>query len=82
MKSLFKNALTSLRGKNIKHTPPKIQRIPDHLKKYPNFKFNKTDIIHYTYVLKDKPDFTKIEELPLNLKFRKKRLPTHLKVAR
>ncbi len=79
MRAQFKNALRGLAGREIKTVPIITKTIPRHLKKYPNWKFRPSDIIHYTHVIKGNPDFSKIDELPLSIRFQKKRLDPKLK---
>lgn len=52
----------------------KSTKLPAHLKHYPNMKFNRGTIINFYYKMKNKPDFSNYDKLPLKLQFRKKRI--------
>lgn len=58
-----------------------ISRIPKHMRKFPNMKFSKSDIIHYEKRLKNDINFEKIKG-PANLPVHKYRISANLEHVR
>ena len=60
----------------------KSTHIPRHLKHYPNMKFQRGTIINFYYKMKNKPDFSNFDNLPIKLQFQKKRIDSKITEAR
>ena len=85
MKSALKIITQQAKGLNtIKSNAEKIHktknslRVPKHMKKFPNFKFGKTSIIHYEKRIKNDIDIEKIYKANMNLPVYKYRIDTKI----
>lgn len=58
-----------------------MSNIPKHMRKFPNMKFSKTDIIHYEKRIKNDVDFEKLKG-PTNLPVYKYRVSAKLEKVR
>jgi len=74
LKSAFQTILKKDKPKPIENTS-----LPSHLKKYPNFKFNRNKIINFYYKPKGKLNFDDTSSLPQKLKFTRVRTSTKIK---
>ena len=62
-----------------KFLPKKSLSRPEHLKRYPNMKFNRNKIINFFYKPVGKLNFSDITSLPQKLRFEKRRIPSKVK---
>jgi len=59
-----------------------VNRTPKHMRKFPNMKYSKTDIIHYEKRIKNNVDFEKLKLGQSNLPVFKYRLNPQIKEVR
>jgi hypothetical protein len=64
----------------VKESP--LIRIPKHMRKYPNMKYSKTDIIHYEKRIKNNFDFNSLNPGQNKLPIYKYRIDAHIQEVR